>query len=149
MAQHYSLLPKRRSPATQKFGRKRSKADIGRDHLVPLVAYCRQRHLSLSRGITLAASLIRSAELVRVATACTRSSFDQYTSGLRVWSLALDRKKLAAFSALGGGFLRFPIGDRRCNRTRASVGNAGGKGAPSPTNAAVAGAGPALPSWTP
>src|SRR5215831_4275277 len=116
MAQHYSLLPKRRSPATQKFGRKRSKADIGRDHLVPLVAYCRQRHLSLSHGITLAASLIRSAELVRVATACTRSSFDQYTSGLRVWSLALDRKKLAAFSALGGGFLRFPIGDRRCNR---------------------------------
>src|SRR5262245_54866779 len=41
-------------------------------------------------------------------------------------ALALDRKKLAAFSALGGGFLRFPIGDRRCNRTRASVGNAGG-----------------------
>src|SRR5262249_18837669 len=26
------------------------------------------------------------------------------------------RKKLAAFSALGGGFLRFPIGDRRCRR---------------------------------
>src|SRR5215831_7747817 len=138
MAQHYSLLPKRRSPATQKFGRKRSKADIGRDHLVPLVAYYRQRHLSLSHGITLAASLIRSAELVRVATACTRSSFDQYTSGLRVWSLALDRKKLAAFSALGGGFLRFPIGDRRCNRTRASVGNAGGNARPSLTNAALA-----------
>src|SRR5262249_15673252 len=45
--------------------------------------------------------------------------------------LALDRKKLPAFSALGGGFLRFPIGDRRCNRTRASVGNAGGGPAPS------------------
>src|SRR5262249_22794931 len=28
---------------------------------------------------------------------------------------ALDRKKLAAFSALGGGFLRFPIGDRRAS----------------------------------
>src|SRR5262249_21392467 len=27
-------------------------------------------------------------------------------------------KKLAAFSALGGGFLRFPIDDRRCNRFR-------------------------------
>src|SRR5215813_3658822 len=46
-----------------------------------------------------------------------------------------DRKKLAAFSALGGGFLRFPIGDRRCNRTRASVGNAGGNARPSLTNA--------------
>src|SRR5262249_4517978 len=45
--------------------------------------------------------------------------------------LALDRKKLPAFSALGGGFLRFPIGDRRCNRTRASVGNAGGNARPS------------------
>jgi len=33
-------------------------------------------------------------------------------------ALALDRKKLAAFSALGGGFLQFPIGDRRRNRTR-------------------------------
>jgi len=33
----------------------------------------------------------------------------------------LDRKKLAAFSAFGGGFLRFPIGDRRCNGTRASA----------------------------
>src|SRR5262249_54434237 len=50
-------------------------------------------------------------------------------------ALALDRKKLAAFSALGGGFLRFPIGDRRCNRTRASVGNAGGNARPSLTNA--------------
>src|SRR5262249_57508796 len=52
--------------------------------------------------------------------------------------LALDRKKLAAFSALGGGFLRFPIGDRRCNRTRASVGNAGGNARPSLTNATLA-----------
>src|SRR5262249_23705607 len=50
-------------------------------------------------------------------------------------ALALDRKKLAAFSALGGGFLRFPIGDRRCNRTRASVGNAGGDAPPSLTTA--------------
>ena len=40
--------------------------------------------------------------------------------------LVLDRKKLAAFSAAAGRFLQFPIGDRRCNRTRASVGNAGG-----------------------
>src|SRR5262249_49971271 len=52
--------------------------------------------------------------------------FGRYFSGLWIAALALDRKKLAAFSALGGGFLRFPIGDRRCNRTRASVGNAGG-----------------------
>src|SRR5262249_47127670 len=53
-------------------------------------------------------------------------------------ALALDRKKLAAFSALGGGFLRFPIGDRRGNRTRASVGNAGGNARPSLTNATLA-----------
>src|SRR5215472_355385 len=53
-------------------------------------------------------------------------------------ALAVDRKKLAAFSALGGGFLRFPIGDRRCNRTRASVGNAGGNARPSLTNATLA-----------
>src|SRR5262245_45721253 len=53
-------------------------------------------------------------------------------------ALALDRKKLAAFSALGGGFLRFPIGDRRCNRTRASVGNAGRNARPSLTNATLA-----------
>src|SRR5262249_33192449 len=33
------------------------------------------------------------------------------------------------------GFLLFPIGDRRCNRTRASVGNAGGNARPSLTNA--------------
>src|SRR5215471_12992247 len=53
-------------------------------------------------------------------------------------ALALDRKKLAAFSALGGGFLLFPIGDRRCNRTRASVGNARGNARPSLTNATLA-----------
>src|SRR5262245_48819780 len=53
-------------------------------------------------------------------------------------ALALDRKKLAAFSALGGGFLPFPIGDRRCNRTRASVGNAGGNARPSLTDATLA-----------
>src|SRR5215471_10747435 len=53
-------------------------------------------------------------------------------------ALALDRKKLAAFSVLGGGFLLFPIGDRRCNRTRASVGNAGGSARPSLTNATLA-----------
>src|SRR6516164_6522439 len=53
-------------------------------------------------------------------------------------ALALDRKKLAAFSALGGGFLQFPIGDRRRNRTRASVGNAGGNARPSLTNATLA-----------
>jgi hypothetical protein len=39
---------------------------------------------------------------------------------VNIAAFALDRKKLAAFSALGGGFLRFPIGDRRCNRTRPS-----------------------------
>ena len=50
----------------------------------------------------------------------------------------LDRKKLAAFSALGGGFLPFPIGDRRCKRTRASVGNAGRNARPSLTNAILA-----------
>src|SRR6516225_942717 len=53
-------------------------------------------------------------------------------------ALVLDRKKLAAFSAAAGRFLRFPIGDRRCNRTRASVGNAGGNARPSLTNATLA-----------
>src|SRR5262245_23147181 len=52
--------------------------------------------------------------------------------------LVLDRKKLAAFSAAAGRFLLFPIGDRRCNRTRASVGNAGGNARPSLTNATLA-----------
>src|SRR5262249_28365116 len=36
-------------------------------------------------------------------------------------ALVLDWKKLAAFSAAAGRFLRFPIGDRRRNRTRASA----------------------------
>src|SRR5262249_48278673 len=53
-------------------------------------------------------------------------------------ALVLDRKKLAAFSAAAGRFLQFPIGDRRCNRTRASVGNAGGDARPSLTNATLA-----------
>src|SRR5262245_62753273 len=53
-------------------------------------------------------------------------------------ALMLDRKKLAAFSAAAGRFLQFPIGDRRCNRTRASVGNAGGNARPSLTNATLA-----------
>src|SRR5262249_36064184 len=53
-------------------------------------------------------------------------------------ALALDRKKLATFSAAAGRFLQFPIGDRRCNRTRASVGNAGGNARPSLTNATLA-----------
>ena len=53
-------------------------------------------------------------------------------------ALVLDRKKLAAFSAAAGRFLQFPIGDRRCNRTRASVGNAGGNARPSLTNATLA-----------
>ena len=52
-------------------------------------------------------------------------------------ALVLDRKKLAAFSAAAGRFLQFPIGDRRCNRTRASVGNAGGNARPSLTNATL------------
>ena len=47
-------------------------------------------------------------------------------------------KKLAPFSAAAGRFLQFPIGDRRCNRTRASVGNAGGNARPSLTNATLA-----------
>src|SRR5262249_26535227 len=51
---------------------------------------------------------------------------------------ARHRKKLAAFSAAAGRFLLFPIGDRRCNRTRASVGNAGGNARPSLTNATLA-----------
>src|SRR6516164_3844368 len=71
-------------------------------------------------------------------------------------ALALDRKKLAAFSALGGGFLQFPIGDRRCKRTRASVSNAGGNARPSLTNATLAASGrifgprrwiSAVPDW--
>src|SRR5262249_25941106 len=53
-------------------------------------------------------------------------------------ALVLDRKKLAAFSAAAGRFLQFPFGDRRCNRTRASVGNAGGNARPNLTNATLA-----------
>src|SRR5262249_2159588 len=36
-------------------------------------------------------------------------------------ALVLDRKKLAAFLAAAGRFLRFPIGDRRGTRMRASA----------------------------
>jgi hypothetical protein len=48
---------------------------------------------------------------------------DMRRSGCRLnpAALVLDRKKLAAFSVLGGRFLRFLIGDRRSNRTRASA----------------------------
>src|SRR5262249_25811224 len=53
-------------------------------------------------------------------------------------ALVLDRKKLAAFSAAAARFLLFPFGDRHCNRTRASVGNAGGNARPSLTNATLA-----------
>ena len=53
-------------------------------------------------------------------------------------ALVLDQKKLVAFSVVAGRFLRFPIGDRRCNRTRASVGNAGGNARPSLTSATLA-----------
>src|SRR5262249_25642729 len=82
----------------------------------------------------------------RCATTFGRQAVDGLTNfGLRFRfsiiesaALALDRKKLAAFSALGGGFLLFPIGDRRCNRTRASVGNAGGNARRSLTNATLA-----------
>src|SRR5262249_29457961 len=63
------------------------------------------------------------------------SPFDDSTPPAPLLQLALDRKKVAAFSALGGGFLLFPLCGRRCNRTRASVGNAGGNARPSLTNA--------------
>src|SRR5262249_57319075 len=46
-------------------------------------------------------------------------------------ALVLDQKKLVAFSVVAGRFLRFPIGDRRGTRMRASVGNAGGNAGPS------------------
>src|SRR5262249_3740821 len=68
-------------------------------------------------------------------------TFDARNRGAQVpapAALVLDRKKLAAFSAAAARFLRFPIGDRRCNRTRASVGNAGGNARPSLTNATLA-----------
>jgi hypothetical protein len=40
--------------------------------------------------------------------------------------IAQPRSSAQKMAGNGGGFLRFPIGDRRCNRTRASVGNAAG-----------------------
>src|SRR5262249_39680084 len=43
------------------------------------------------------------------------------SAGLFPAALMLDGKKLAAFSTTAGRFLRFPIGDRRCNGTRASA----------------------------
>src|SRR5262249_36465315 len=46
---------------------------------------------------------------------------DRGRVGKKTAALALDRKKLAAFLAAAGRFLQFPIGDRRCNRTRASA----------------------------
>src|SRR5262249_10743099 len=42
------------------------------------------------------------------------------------WVFVLGDKKLVAFSGVAGRFLLFPIGDRRCNRARASVSNAAG-----------------------
>src|SRR6516225_11604648 len=36
-------------------------------------------------------------------------------------ALVLDQKKLVAFSVVAGRFLRFPIGDRRGTRMRASA----------------------------
>src|SRR5262249_14155822 len=54
-------------------------------------------------------------------------------------------KKLAAFSATASRFLQFPIGDRRCNRTRASVGNAGGNARPSLDKRDSSGVAPASP----
>src|SRR5262245_28698542 len=65
--------------------------------------------------------------------------------GCPLAALALDRKKLAAFSAAAGRFLQFPIGDRRCNRTRASVGNAGGNARPSLDKRDSSGVAPASP----
>src|SRR5262245_54213032 len=50
-------------------------------------------------------------------------------------ALVLDGKKLAAFSATAGRFLRFPIGDRRCNGTRASASKRPATRAQAPTNA--------------
>src|SRR5262249_304850 len=47
-------------------------------------------------------------------------------------ALVLDRKKLAAFSAAAGRFLLFPIGDRPCNRTPATLANAAAHPPPQP-----------------
>src|SRR5262249_1501049 len=88
---------------------------------------------------TLAASAPALSGVAMTATwRWTRSASIPGSRSAPPAALALDRKKLAAFSALGGGFLRFPVGDRRCNRTRASVGNAGGNARPSLTNATLA-----------
>src|SRR6516164_11271489 len=54
---------------------------------------------------------------------------------------ALDRKKLAAFSAAAGRFLRFPIGDRRGTRMRASASKRPVTRAQALTNATLAAAG--------
>src|SRR5262249_41544042 len=56
-------------------------------------------------------------------------------------ALVLDRKKLAAFSAAAGRFLRFPIGDRRGTRMRASVSKRPVTRAQALTNATLAAAG--------
>ena len=56
-------------------------------------------------------------------------------------ALALDRKKLAAFSAAAGRFLRFPIGDRRGTRMRASASKRPVTRAQALTNATLAAAG--------
>src|SRR5262245_62796012 len=71
---------------------------------------------------------------------CARMSYDREAllSTRQAAALLLDRKKLAAFSAAASRFLQFPIGDRRCNRTRASVGNGGGNARQSLTNATLA-----------
>ena len=52
---------------------------------------------------------------------------------------------MTAFSAPAGRFLQFPIGDRRGNRTRASVGNAGGNARPSLDKRDSSGVAPASP----
>src|SRR5262249_46829848 len=56
-------------------------------------------------------------------------------------ALALDRKKLAAFSALAGRFLRFPIGDRRGTRMRAGASKRPVTRGQALTNATLAAAG--------
>ena len=56
-------------------------------------------------------------------------------------ALVLDRKKLAAFSAAAGRFLRFPIGDRRGTRMRASASKRPVTRAQALTNATLAAAG--------
>ena len=53
-------------------------------------------------------------------------------------ALVLDRKKSAAFLAAVGRFLRFPIGDRRGTRMRASAGKRPVTRAQALTNATLA-----------